>query len=220
MPSNMRVSSSSQSFNTRSTIGLLIATLEESRENEVWAGVVDAAREQEMNLISLAAGPYSMADTPSFQRRILCDLIDPKLLDGLITFQWWRDRQVFERSCQRYRPMPIVTIMRLYEEYGGVAEDSYTGMRAQLRHLIEVHGYRRVAYIRDRQGIFGPQERYRAYRESLAEYGIPFRAELVTPFLESTRRERGAEMMRRLPGLPTARTGRPSLARIVALIDE
>jgi PAS domain S-box-containing protein len=194
----MRASSSSQSSNARSTIGLLIATLEEPRENEVWAGVVDAAREQEMNLISLAAGPYSMVDTPSFQRRILCDLINPKLLDGLITFQWWRDRQVFERSCQRYRPLPIVTIMRLYEGYAGVAEDSYTGMRAQLRHLIEVHGYRRIAYIRDRQGIFGPQERYRAYRESLAEYGIPFRAELVTPFLESTHRDRGVEMMQRL----------------------
>ena len=36
----------------QSTIALLTASLEESRENEVWSGVIDAAREQGMNLLN------------------------------------------------------------------------------------------------------------------------------------------------------------------------
>jgi DNA-binding LacI/PurR family transcriptional regulator len=59
--------------------------------------------------------------------------------------------------------------------------DHYQAMRAVLTHLIEAHGCRRIAFVRGPAQHMGIEERYRAYTETLADYGLPFNPTLVTP---------------------------------------
>jgi len=75
--------------------------------------------------------------------------------------------------------------------------DSYQGMREAIIHLIEVHSYRRIAFIRGPAEHYYAQERYRAYCDVLAAYDIPFAAELVTPHLD-WQLESGADAIRLL----------------------
>jgi len=50
--------------------------------------------------------------------------------------------------------------------------DFYHGMREILVHLIEVHDYRRIAFIRSPEESLTGEERYRAYTEVLTEHGM------------------------------------------------
>ncbi len=54
-------------------------------------------------------------------------------------------------------------------------------MRAAIAHLIEVHGRRRLAFIRGPLTHREAGERYRSYCDALAAYGIPFDPDLVSP---------------------------------------
>ena len=57
--------------------------------------------------------------------------------------------------------------------------DGYQSMRTVLVHLIEVHGYRRIAFVTGLPRHSGHQERYHAYVDTLAEYGLPLNQKLV-----------------------------------------
>ncbi|MFL7792056.1 MAG: substrate-binding domain-containing protein, partial [Anaerolineae bacterium] len=81
---------------------------------------------------------------------------------------------------EHYRPLPVVSIGRTLEGVPSLLMESYHGMREAVDHLIELHGRRRLAFIRGPEGHFYAQERYRAYVESLEAHGIPFDPDLVT----------------------------------------
>jgi len=59
--------------------------------------------------------------------------------------------------------------------------DNYLGMHAAMVHLTEVHGYRRIAFIRGPEGHPESEDRYRAYTDVLAEYALPLNADLIAP---------------------------------------
>jgi len=74
----------------------------------------------------------------------------------------------------------MISLAQIVAGVPTVAIDSYTGMREEVVHLIEVHGFRKLAFIRGPVNHFFAQERYRAYTDVLATYDIPFVLELVT----------------------------------------
>ena len=84
----------------------------------------------------------------------------------------------------------MVSLAQFMEGLPTVAVDSYQGMRALLSHLIEEHGFRRLAFIRGPEEHYYAQERYRAYLDTLRAFDLPLTPELVTRPL---RWESGAE---------------------------
>ena len=104
-------------------------------------------------------------------------------IDGLVIWSaglpLFVDRQEMNAFCQRFRPLPMVTAGVPIEGIPGVSVDNYRGMRAVVSHLIEVHGRTRIAFIRGPEYHQEAEERYRAYLDVLADYGIPFDPGLV-----------------------------------------
>jgi signal transduction histidine kinase/AraC-like DNA-binding protein/CheY-like chemotaxis protein len=74
----------------------------------------------------------------------------------------------------------MVSLAQFMEGMPTVSVDSYLGMRALLAHLIEKHGFRRLAFIRGPEEHYYAQERYRAYLDSLQAFGLPLIPELIT----------------------------------------
>ena len=65
------------------------------------------------------------------------------------------------------------------EGFASVTIDNAAGMREALTHLIRETGRTRIAYIGGPEANFEAQERYRVYREVLAESNISYEPELV-----------------------------------------
>ena len=162
----------------RPTIGFVVSNLTNSKLYDAWLGVTAAARAREANLICYLTG--ELQNQAGDGGEVLCDLINAENLDGLVVFQWWRNQAQFEKFYNRYRPLPVVNIMRFLDGYPGVNVDNYQGMRDEMKHLIEAHGYRRIACIRGPEGTTA-DVRYQAYLDALAEYEIPFDPDLVAP---------------------------------------
>jgi signal transduction histidine kinase/DNA-binding LacI/PurR family transcriptional regulator len=181
---------------TRPTIGLLTVEAVSTFET----GVAHTARERGINLICFAGGALGDPHGFNAQRNKVFDLVNRDALDGLIVWSsamnFYTPLEGVRDFCQRYRPLPIVSLAMALEGIPSVLLDNYAAMRSGIDHLVQVHGYRRIAFIGGPEGHQESEERYRAYVEALAEYGLPFDPRLVAP--GGFEVQRGAEAIRLL----------------------
>jgi len=169
----------------RPTIGVLIGSVVSPIDWEVWSGANSAAQELDLNLICFAGGELNSPVGFDAQANVLYDMINTKSLDGLVVWGGGVGQFVgpekLEAFCNRYHPLPTVNASSLLEGVPSILVDNYHGMREVMIHLIEAHGYRRIAFVRGPEGHREAEERYRAYTDVLAEYHIPLNPDLVAP---------------------------------------
>ncbi len=150
----------------------------------IWPGLLDTAERHDVNLICFPGGRLQATDSFEKQRNAIFDIACNKCLDGLITWSSSLGGVVGLKEVKgfhdRYLPLPMVSLAQFMEGMPTVSVDSYTGMRALLLHLVEEHGYRKLAFIRGPEEHYYAQERYRAYQDVLKSLDLPLKPELVT----------------------------------------
>ncbi|HMA97209.1 MAG TPA: substrate-binding domain-containing protein, partial [Polyangiaceae bacterium] len=165
-------------------IGLLVDWLEDEYQNKVLAGVDAEAQANDVSLFCLTGGVLLSPYRYGARRNFLYDLVGPACVDGLVLMSGTLSNYVgpskLARYCERYRPMPMCSIGVALTGIPSVLVDNASGMRQAISHLIIDHGYRRIAFIRGPGVNEEAEERYRVYREVLAEHGLPFNPNLVT----------------------------------------
>ncbi|MGA9350554.1 MAG: substrate-binding domain-containing protein [Anaerolineae bacterium] len=174
-----------RSQNSRPTIGLFVGQMEERYQSLVWPGIADVAQERGANLICFVGralrSPYGF----EVQRNVIYDLASKENVDGLVfmsgTLGNFVDLEELRNFCERYRPLPMVSIALALGAIPSVLVDNEKGMCDAISHLIEVHGYRRIAFIRGPEGHQEAEQRYRTYTEVLAEHSIPLDPDLIAP---------------------------------------
>jgi signal transduction histidine kinase/DNA-binding LacI/PurR family transcriptional regulator len=155
----------------------------------LWSGVEAGAREQDLNLIAFPGG--ILRYTQHGQANIVYDLITPETFAGLVTWavalqhqgsalEDLSDEEVLALHT-RYHPLPIVTLSQAVPGYPVARVESGQGIRDAIAHLTEVHGYRRIAFIRGPEAHSLAQARYHAYLDALADYGFGVNGDLITP---------------------------------------
>ncbi len=169
----------------RPTIGLLIGRLGDiGYAGNVWPGIAEVAAERDANLICFVGGALNALTEFDLQRNVIYDLVSPQSVDGLVAMSGSLGQFIgTERLLQfykRFQPLPMISIAMELEGVPGVLVDNAAGMRDAIAHLIEVHGFRRIAFLRGPSTNSEAEERYRAYREELAGHGLTFDPGLVT----------------------------------------
>jgi len=168
----------------RPTLGFLFASLHTGASLVIWPSLLDAAERHNVNLICFPGGRLQATDSFEIQRNAIFDLASNKCLDGLITWSSSLGGVLGPAEIrafhQRYQPLPMVSLAQFMEGMPTVSLDSYFGMRALLAHLIEEHGFQKLAFIRGPEEHYYAQERYRAYLDSLQAFNLPQIPELVT----------------------------------------
>lgn len=169
----------------RPTIGVILDNLAGESRSSLWPGIADTIQAQGGNLLCFTGG--YLQDRNDFTQRgnIVYEMIDKRALDGLIiwtsSLSSYVGQATIQKFCERYRPLPIVSIGIVLEGIPSIVLDSYQGMREALIHLIAVHKRRRIVFIRGPEGHRDAEERYRAYCDVLNEFDLPYAPELVSP---------------------------------------
>jgi len=167
------------------TIGVIMDNIFGESRSSLWPGIADTVRAHGGRLLCFAGGYLHDPDDFSRRGNFIYDLIDSGRLDGLIVWASSLASYVgfaaLRRFCDRYRPLPMVSIGVTLEGIPGILLDSYDGMKQVMRHLITVHGRRRLAFVRGPEGHRDADERYRAYLDALQEFGLPLLPELISP---------------------------------------
>jgi signal transduction histidine kinase/DNA-binding LacI/PurR family transcriptional regulator/AraC-like DNA-binding protein/ActR/RegA family two-component response regulator len=166
----------------RPTIGLLVSS---AAGYDLWPGVADAAWERGGNLACFVGGHLQEPRGSGAHATLIYDLVSAESVDGLIVWASslanYVSRETIKSFCERYRPLPLVSVGMLLEGIPSVTVDSYGGMHHVVTHLIQVHRRRHIAFVHGVAGHYDAEERYRAYVDALREHGLDLEPELVSP---------------------------------------
>ena len=175
---------SKNSTSERKTIAVLGAQLSRMWGAEFMAGVLDSAKAHDTNVVYFAGGkPVALAAPEHGGRSYgLYDLIKPGQFDGILLaadIGHGSSSEDIKNFCRVFAPTPVASFAVQAEGVSSFIADNIGGMRAVIRHLIEVHGYKRIAFVRGLKGQLEADQRFDAYREELKAHNIRFDEHLV-----------------------------------------
>jgi LacI family transcriptional regulator len=156
------------------TIGLLLTEISGDFFSPMLRGIEAETRENGFSLLIYTTGGGQAAGSgrphPLGEHNTDGVLV---FVDGVPNAELVRLNQIgfpvvlIQRSCPKGLNIPCVTI------------ENKRGARMLVDHLIEAHGYRRIAFLTGQEGHEDSHWREMGYRESLAAHGIPFDPGLV-----------------------------------------
>ncbi len=172
------------------TIGLLITDITRTWTIQQWSGVLEGARRRGASLITFDGSHLSSPYGFNAQANVLYQLARSERINGLVVWTEGLVNYITEAEVSeffgRFSPLPLVSVEHRVDGVPNILNDDFGAMRSLIAHLIEVHGYRRIAYIKHATSTHRAfDERYRGYVETLAEHGIPFDPALVSPPVEA-----------------------------------
>lgn len=166
------------------TIGMITAGPLIELAGEQWRGVSDGAQHFGCDLVCFVGSELGHPDPYKRRANTVYELVSPNRIDALVV---WTTRvgqfvaaEGVQEYVKRYAPIPIVSVETTLAQWPSVLMDNQDGMEQAVDHLIEVHGKRRIAFVRGPQTHAGAQERYQGYLDSLRKHGIALDPELVT----------------------------------------
>jgi DNA-binding LacI/PurR family transcriptional regulator len=158
----------------RPTIAFLLDTLVDPYQESIWESVLEEAAACDVNLLCFLGGRFGDQYEP-----YLYDLVDPEQIDVLVAVSGslgslMNEQDLQEEYRRRFPGMPIISIGQRLSDAPSLVVDNAEGVHQLVAHFVEAHGRRRIAFIRGPSQNAEAETRFRAYREALAHYQIPF----------------------------------------------
>jgi HD-GYP domain-containing protein (c-di-GMP phosphodiesterase class II)/DNA-binding LacI/PurR family transcriptional regulator len=167
---------------TRFTIGMVVDWIDDQYQLDLLYGIIDLAKEKDVNLLCFEGGVIHPQNEFEAIRNKVYDLITPENVDGLIILSSiigpLLDSKSFIQFYKNYRPLPVVLIGLTIPQASSLLVDN-SGLRSLMLHLINVHQYKRFAFIKGIESRLDARERYDIFEQTLAEYQIPVDQQLV-----------------------------------------
>jgi len=168
------------------TICYLAANIEARVGQEIWSGVSAAAKDYQINLVSIPGG--CLRDTRDYteQRNILYDLIDNQNIDGVISWtstlsNYIDSNEILHFHKKRFPGLPIIGIGMEIPGIPSIILDSAIGQYLLVEHLIESHGLKKIGFIQSIENHPYANNRFQGYLKALKDHGIQTDSSLISP---------------------------------------
>jgi len=185
---------------------VLVDWLEDKYQNAVMLGIHEAARRMDVDLLIFTGGVLDSPQRQGRQRNSVYRLPQASNLDGLLVMTGaignYVTVQRMAEFCRQFHPLPMCSIAVRLPGMPSVLVDNAAGMREAVEHLVDIHGARRIAFIRGPESNDEAAVRFEAYRQVLAESGISYDPDLVA--IGDFQRMGGAAAMAQLVERPGA----------------
>ncbi|MBN2441190.1 MAG: GGDEF domain-containing protein [Spirochaetales bacterium] len=166
------------------TIAFLIDSLFDDYQITLWKSTLQACRGAGINFISFLGGILWFKHFFQGSRNKIYDLVSAERIDGIIACSntFFYNTPKDEMECyfrEKFNFIPLVSVGTQLDGFPSIVSNNKIGMKELLRHLITVHGYKKIAFINGLKMNIDAYERFMAYKEILAEYEIPYDKNLV-----------------------------------------
>jgi signal transduction histidine kinase/DNA-binding LacI/PurR family transcriptional regulator len=159
----------------RFNIGFLDENTRDEYHGHLMAGVFEAARKYDINVIRFGYFSLQITNVPEAQIDRVFEHIHQYELDGLLFLGWSRLVNMdFEKFKQSFRFIPILSIGAWFADIPHIFFPSDAYIRKILLHLILEHHFQRIAFIEP----LWPDGRSNVFRDTTNEYGI-YHPELI-----------------------------------------
>ena len=132
-----------------------------------------------LDLLCFAGGSLQSSAGYERQRNRCFDLAGNHALDGLVALNLNTTAPVMKEFLDSFHGLPICSVGIEVPGYSVVQADNAAGMRDAVLHLITVHNRRKIAFLRGPTDYPEAEVRFEAYRDALAQFGIPFSTQRV-----------------------------------------
>ncbi len=135
------------------------------------------------SVIAFVGGALSDPHPDHAGREVVLELLDRSNADGVLSISNVVGQFVGPQAMGEWlakKGMPACSVGAA-AGVPSIGIDDTDGVTQLMRHLVEHHGYRRIAFIRGTMTNFEAQARYEAYVRALAEHRIAYDPELVLP---------------------------------------
>ncbi|MBN1780574.1 substrate-binding domain-containing protein [bacterium] len=167
----------------RPAIHLITHNLTDLYGQLLLSGVADSAHDHHADLFCFVGRDLNSPRQYDAQSNIVYQLAAQKKVDGLIysggIVSNFTPRKQVESFFRIYPDIPKVSIAVELKNVVSVLIDNVESMKKLLRHLVEDHGCRRIAYITGPGENMEVYQRFKAYCEVLLNHQIPLDPNLV-----------------------------------------
>ena len=165
--------------------GLILASTHTGSSNGLWASIANAVEESGDSLYVFPGGRLGSLHEFEYLRNSIFQFVNTDNLDGLISWGSSLGGTVSVEDViafhQKFESLPIITIALKLPGHPNIAFDAYEGVKSLVQHFIQIHGSRKIAFIRGPLNHASSEARFKAYLDTLAEAGIPLDSALVSP---------------------------------------
>ncbi len=151
----------------KNTVAFLTRSLVDATGISMWHGIVDSCRKERVPVITFR-GPILNQGNES----IIYNLFTDDTFSGLIS---WASSDVTKDVADYYtnfKKTPLVCVTFKVAGKPVIFADCKAGMNELMDHLIDHHGFTKIAFIRGPAVHIYAKERFEAYLESLQRHGI------------------------------------------------
>jgi DNA-binding LacI/PurR family transcriptional regulator/signal transduction histidine kinase len=165
-----------QAARRKPTIGLVVTYAGNEYAMGLAQGVAESAFARGGRIVILAGG-IPTGDSPLYR------LFGAGCVDGVVVatgmFPYYFPPDELASFVRGYGPLPVASIALAVPGVPSVLVDNAHGTREAVRHLVEVHGKRAIAFVGGDPHNPEMLERYAGYEEGLREHAIAFDPALV-----------------------------------------
>ena len=165
-------------------IAILGGEIEGRRQSRFVTGFIKKARTENMD-VCVFSMIRMYQDTPVREtgESNIFKLFNPVDFDGVIILKDSIQtsgvcREIETRLEEEYNG-PVLVIDRESDSFPSVYQDDYRGMAALVTHMIEVHGYKDIAYISGKRWHPHAVKRLQAYCDTMKRFGLPVRDDRI-----------------------------------------
>ncbi len=161
----------------RKTIGVFLCKAYSLFDNAVYAALEREARRLDYDIIIFTTvGYFASQNDYDAQELGMFDFAPIEKLDGIIVapdtyeIDGFRDR--LRGEIMKRAKCPVVAIRHRTDEIACVFTDEDRAFRPLIRHLLDHHGLKRIAFLAGYEGHADSDKRLQVYREEMAAHGL------------------------------------------------
>lgn len=158
-------------------IGFILASIHSGSASQVCSALIREAQLFDTTFYIFPGGRLNARQDSEFLRNPIYRLANKKNLDGLIS---WASAIGGDISLDQlnsfhkyFEPLPYITLSQKIGEHSCVSFDAYNGMAELVKHFIQVHHVTKFAFLRGPENHSSANDRFRAFCDTLQEFGIP-----------------------------------------------
>lgn len=164
-------------------IGVVISSMEGLYQELLWKGMVQKAQELGISLIFFPGGTLKSPFLNNANHNYLYSCLPLELLDGIIVAAGTIVNNInaseFKTFLSSFGDKKIINIGQKIAGISSITTNNRELMKSIVKHLIEIHGLKKLAFLKGPEENFEARERFLGFCEVMEEYNLKVDPELI-----------------------------------------
>ncbi len=157
-------------------IGFALNSIHFGSSLKLWRYLANYAEQENGSFFIFPGGRCDDKPGTDHLRNEIYKLVNTENLDGVVSWSSSIGSGMEAENLTSFHRtlgnLPYVTIGKKFFDHPDISFDAYTGMKELTRHFIEVHGCKKIAFIRGPQNHVSAEDRFRGYADAISEAGL------------------------------------------------